>query len=479
MIPALLSALLVATPAPSAPSANEDVVTPWVHSRAEDLETYLESRVTGRPIPAGQMWRSRPVALRVPDFSPPPSLAPLVRAVRPGVVNISTVNAPNVADGPGPASRSLGSGFIISADGYVVTNNHVIQRAAQIKVKLADGREFLADVVGSDPTTDVALLKLMGSVGELPFTYLGDSDALEVGDWVLAIGNPFGLNHSVAQGIISAKERMLGVGMFDDFLQTDALINPGNSGGPVFNMRGEVVGVASAIVSQAQGLGFAVPINMVKDLLPNLRVNGRLQRGWLGVTIDEEHAEGGATGAVVKDVYKGSPAALAGVAPGDRVLAVNGHGVETYLQLLRRVALLAPGSDVKLTVERAAKKREIMVKLAEQPAPETLVQSGPGYAPELGLVVRDVTTEVSRALGYDPKSGALIVGILPGGGAERAGLRAGDLVLAMGGRRVVDTATFRSALDQLLESNDTGQLVLRVQRGDALADVPVQLTQPE
>jgi len=226
-------------------------------------------------------------------------------------------------------------------------------------------------VVGHDSATDVALLKIRGPGKELPFTRLGDSDRLQVGDWVLAIGNPFGLDHSVSHGMISAKERIIGVGAFDDFIQTDALINPGNSGGPLFNMRGEVVGVNTAIVSQAQGIGFAVPINMVKDLLPNLLENGRLARGWLGLVVQEEGPAAGEKGAVVQSVFKASPAAHAGLAAGDRVTAVNGRPVEGYLRFMRRVAILAPGTVVRLTVQRGGggRPQELAVTLGERPAP--------------------------------------------------------------------------------------------------------------
>src|SRR5262249_41184627 len=248
---------------------------------------------------------------------PPTSLGPLVKAVRPGVVNVSTSNE--------GSTRSLGSGFVITPDGLVVTNNHVIERAQQIRVRLADGRELDAALVGRAPSTALALLRLKGpGVGALPTVYLGDSDQLEVGDWVVAIGNPFGLDTSVTHGIISARERVIGVGPFDDFIQTNALINPGNSGGPLFNMKGEVVGVCTAIVTQAQGIGFALPINLVKDLLPNLLENGRPERGWLGVNIQEvDDATGKA--AVIIDVYKDSPAAKAGLMSGDRVISVGGR----------------------------------------------------------------------------------------------------------------------------------------------------------
>jgi len=353
-------------------SADAADVERWVRARATEHRAYLDqlsARLTAEGTP---LWRERvPGEPPLPDFAPPSSLAPLIRAVRDGVVNIS---AEGTSDGAEQPRRSLGSGFVLTPDGYLVTNNHVIERAQNVRVALSDGRELNADVVGKDSATDVALLKIRGAVKDLPFTRLGDSDRLQVGDWVVAIGNPFGLDHSVSHGMISAKERVIGVGAFDDFIQTDALINPGNSGGPLFNMRGEVVGVNTAIVSQGQGIGFAVPINMVKDLLPNLLENGRLARGWLGIVVQEEGAAAGEKGAVVQTVFRASPAAKAGMVPGDRVTAVNGHPVEGYLRFMRRVAILAPGTVVRLTVQHGGggKSQELSVTLGERPAPNSL-----------------------------------------------------------------------------------------------------------
>ena len=367
-MPRLAAALALLALNATADSAD---VERWVRARAAEHRAYLDqlgARLTAEGTP---LWRERvPGEPPLPDFTPPNSLAPLIRAVRDGVVNI---HAEESADGAVQPRRSLGSGFILTPDGYVVTNNHVVERAQIVHAALADGRELPADVVGKDAATDVALLKIRGPVKDLPFTRLGDSDRLQVGDWVVAIGNPFGLDHSVSHGMISAKERVIGVGTFDDFIQTDALINPGNSGGPLFNMRGEVVGVNTAIVSQGQGIGFAVPINMVKDLLPNLLENGRLARGWLGIVVQEEGAAAGEKGAVVQTVFRASPAAKAGMVPGDRVTAVNGHAVEGYLRFMRRVAILAPGTQVRLTVQRGGgKSQEMSVTLEERPPPSSL-----------------------------------------------------------------------------------------------------------
>ena len=275
-------------------------------------------------------------------------------------------------------------------------------------------RSFDAELVGSDPDTDLALLRVLDGI-ELPSVVLGDSDRLEVGDWVVAIGNPFGLDRSVSHGLISAKERVLGVGPLDDFIQTDALINPGNSGGPLFNMRGEVVGVNSAVISHAQGIGFAVPINMVKDLLPNLMDNGHVERGWLGMTVVEEP---GKHSAQVIDVYPGGPAAAAGLRASDRVTTINGRPVDSYLQLLRKISLLSPGTLVKMGVQRGSAAREFTARVAERPVRPP--SPGPGEGDPgagldaLGLAVSDLDADAARRLGARSPFGAWVVQVNPG-----------------------------------------------------------------
>lgn len=462
----------------------------WWEERTQAPRAFLSkaSQDSGHAAPdkAAVLWRERPRGepSGLPAFVPPTSLAPLIRQVRSAVVNISTVSVDKAAGTPGAAplegdeaARSVGSGFIISPDGHVVTNNHVVDRARQITVRLSDGRELAAEVVGKDPSTDLALLRLKDKkLTDLPFVYLGDSDALEVGDWVVAIGNPFGLDHSVSHGMISAKERVIGVGVFDDFIQTDALINPGNSGGPLFNMRGEVVGVNTAVVSRGQGIGFAVPVNMVKDLLPNLQVNGRLARGWLGVVIREQPIGNtpGSRGAVVQEVYRGSPAAMAGLRPGDRVLSVNDRPIESYLQLLRRVAILAPGSEAVLSVLRGSGTREqkLRVKLSERPAPEVLkVLSSTDVSVPLGLLVQDITAEVARTTGFAAGTGAYVAGILPGSPAEEAGLKAGDLITEVNRRRVSDQQSYQAVIEVAPAGKD---VLVRYQRGEVVRYVAVR-----
>jgi len=469
---ALVGALMVSTSALPQASGAPDGGLPRGSS---------SGRVSSRPgatkpaSKAAPLWRELPPGQgTIPSFIPPSSLSPLIRAVSRTVVNIST----EVSD-PENTTRAidsaLGSGLLIAPEGYVVTNSHVVEKATTIRVKLSDGREFMAEVIGRDSSTDIALLKLRDVTSDLPFGYLGDSDRLNVGDWVVAIGNPFGLEQSVSQGIISAKERVLGVGVFDDFLQTDALINPGNSGGPLFNMRGEVVGVNTAVVSQAQGIGFAVPINMVKDLLPNLKVNGHLARGWLGINVQEDLAEGEAPhkgDAVITDVFASSPAAAAGLRPGDRVLAVNGHPVESYLQLLRRVAILAPGSEARLTIQRGKTSREVSVKMGERPAPEAAPVARSGSATDKwGLVVQDLSDSVARSLGLTAFCGVLVSGVVPSSPAEKAGIKAGDIINEVNRLKVQDMVSFKAALASAQAGQD---LLVRFQRGDSNRYVAVR-----
>lgn len=433
--------------------ARADEVSEWVRQKVRDQRAAVE-RV--EPTKGGVLWKEGPSRPLIPGFIPPTSLAPLVRAVRPAVVNVSTQN--------GGASGTLGSGFIINAEGLVVTNNHVVDRAEAIEVRLADGRQFDATVVGRDPSTDLALLRLEGA-SKLPIVTMGDSDLLEVGDWIVAIGNPFGLELSVTHGLISARERVLGLGPWDDFIQTNALINPGNSGGPLFDMRGEVVGVTTAIVSEGQGIGFAVPINLVKDLLPNLLDNGRPERGWLGVRLEEV-----ADAVVIVDVVKDSPAEVAGLRAGDRITRVQGRPVERYLRLLRRIALLAPGTDVHIELVRAGKTLELTAALANRPSEEALkAMASDGRIDALGVAVRPVDPALAQKLKV---AGALRVEVvIPGSPAERAAVQVGDVVLEANRRPALSIADLATALAETPRGDN---VLLKLQRGDAVRYLAVR-----
>ncbi len=439
----------------------------------------------------------------IPDgFSPLPSLAPLVKTLKPAVVSVSTskvvrtsrrggsdpmeeffrrfMGEPNQrSDGPAGRERvmprSMGSGFILHESGLLLTNNHVIEGADQIDVKLADGREFKAEVIGTDPKTDVALLRIQDAK-DLPSVFLGDSDAAEVGDWVVAIGNPFGLSHSVSMGIVSAKERFIGAGPYDDFIQTDAAINPGNSGGPLFNSRGEVIGVNTAIVAQGQGIGFAVPINLVKALVPQLEEKGKVSRGWLGVATQDVTAEiakgldlAKPHGALVADVIAGSPAEAAGVQPGDVIIQVDGKAIDNYAQLSRTVALLSPGQQAKMVVIRNGKTSNLVARIAERDDDRVILARG-GARPEageedptLGISVGELTPEVARSLRMSRPSGVLVVDVQRDSPAGRAGVVAGDVLLEINRRPVRSIAEYREAA----RSRSAGDMVLlRLQRGD-------------
>ena len=325
----------------------------------------------------------------------PESFAPLVKAEKASVVNISTRQVIKVQQqspfgdpqmdeffyrffgGQRPpreqVRQSLGSGFVISADGYILTNNHVVDKAKDIKVAFADGRVLEAKLIGRSPEIDIALIKVEAS--GLPAVKLGDSDVLEVGDWVMAIGNPFGLSHTVTAGIVSAKGRVIGVGPYDNLIQTDAAINPGNSGGPLFNTKGEVVGINTIIIATGQNLGFAVPINMVKEVLPSVKAKGRPDMGWLGVdaqSLTPEIAEAlGMTepvGAIVRSVVKGSPAEKAGLLRGDVIVEMDGKKILDPAELPRMVAFGHIGKTVTFKVLRQGKSLE--VKAVVEPRPE-------------------------------------------------------------------------------------------------------------
>ena len=311
----------------------------------------------------------------------PFSFAPLVKKFVPAVVNISVIEQDE--GGPAGARERLrakreptlgaGSGFIVDASGIIVTNTHVVGHANRISVTLADGTELLAKLIGTDELTDIAVIRVT-SPTPLPYVQWGDSRVVEVGDWILAAGNPFGVGISVTAGIVSARGRDIGAGPFDDFLQIDAPINPGNSGGPTFNMEGQVIAVNTAIVSPtggSVGIGFAVPSEMAEKIVADLRDKGRIDRGWLGVSVNDtpgNRSGRGNTGVAIANIDRAGPAGRAGLKPGDVVLAVNGDRVNTAQGLIKAVAATAPGNAVKLTVRRAGQTIELPVIVGRRPA---------------------------------------------------------------------------------------------------------------
>ena len=333
--------------------------------------------------------------------------------------------------------QGIGSGFIISPQGLALTNNHVVEGAVSIRVKLDDGRSFEAEILGRDPLTDVALLKLKSNPTNLPVAKLGDSDSLRVGEWVVAIGNPFGLASSVSAGIISARARNIGAGPYDEFLQTDAAINPGNSGGPLFNMRGEVVGINTAIIGGGSGIGFAVPSNLAKGL---------------GLPMGE--------GALVAEVTQDSPAETAGLKADDVIVAIDGDKVASSGELTRKVALKSPGTTSTLTLYRGGKKEDRKVTLGTRPDIEGLGLKGRSSVSDdarqekLGLSLQDVSSALAAQRNLP--QGALIAEVKPGAVAYRADLRPGMVVVEVGGKAIRSAAELRRAL----ANAKTGSVVL-------------------
>jgi serine protease Do len=359
--------------------------------------------------------------------------------------------------------RGLGSGFIVSADGVILTANHVVQSADKVRVRLFDDRELSAEIVGTDPKTDVAVLRVKTD-DPLPTVTLGDSDDLRVGDWVVALGNPFGegLRGTVTAGIISAKGRSrIGLADYEDFIQTDAAINPGNSGGPLVNLRGEVVGVNTAIASRTggyQGVGFAVPIDMAARIKDAILSDGRVVRGWLGIyvgdlseSLREAFQVPGKGGALVQQVVKDSPAETAGLKDGDILLELDGRPLVDGRDLRFAVAEMRPGARVELLVLRDGERRTVAVELGELDSEELAGREPAADDPSgrLGFVVEDVTRDVRRELGLDGDvEGVVVTEVEPGSLAEDEGLRQGDVILEVDRRTTADLETFRDAVEK-------------------------------
>jgi serine protease Do len=430
----------------------------------------------------------------------PGSFADLTEELSPAVVNISTAKVIKEGEAQHPfggedspfrdffgdeffkrffgdrpqrpfKKRSLGSGFIINSDGFIITNNHVVAEADEVVVILEEGDEYPAKVLGTDEKTDIALIKIEPKNG-LPTCRLGDSDKARVGDWVLAIGNPFGLGHTVTAGIISAKGRELGAGAYDDFIQTDAAINPGNSGGPLFDTAGNVVGINSAIYSRSggnQGIGFAIPINLAKSIVSQLEDKGSVTRAWLGVLIQQITPEiqeslelKGREGALVADVVKGGPADKAGIERGDVIIRFNGQKVESQHELPTMVAYLPVGTEVKVVFLRDGKEKTVEVALEEMT--DEAVASGPvgkdeEMKEELGFTAQNLTPEIVEQLDLDSVDGASVE---PGSPAAEAGLRRGDVVLEVDRRKIENVVVLSETLEK---AKDKTSVLFLVNRG--------------
>lgn len=410
----------------------------------------------------------------------PDSFASIVKKERQKVVHISTsaiVKGNNFQRNPFfdrffpdmPKERrqsALGSGFIISEDGYIVTNNHVVEKADKIRVTLYDEREFDAEVIGTDPRTDLALIKIEGS--DLPRVIMGDSEKLEIGDWVIAIGNPLGLDHSVTAGILSARGRdIFGGTAYGQFLQTDAAINPGNSGGPLFDVDGEVIGINTAIVAGGQGLGFAIPINLAKKVIKQLKATGKVQRGWFGVGIqdvDRSLAESfglpkGLRGVAITSVLDGSPADKAGIQEGDIILEVNDHPLRKATQLQQFVAETAPEETIRVKLFRNGKT--IHAKVTVGLAPVRAERNHQKDRSKFGMELAEITPQLRERLQLKNTRGVLVVNLDQTGLAWEAGLRKGDVITKVNNKVVNSLSEFQ---EQLKQNEKRKSIALLVQR---------------
>jgi serine protease Do len=422
----------------------------------------------------------------------PATFSDLAESVRPGVVNIRVVKkVQNVGfEFPGfpggefgndsPFGRffggqpqmerkqeGVGSGFVISPDGFILTNNHVVEDADQIKVKLANGTESDARVVGRDPKTDLAVIKIEG-VRDLHPLPLGSSDDLKVGSWVMAIGSPFGLEQTVTQGIVSGKGRVIGSGPYDDFIQTDASINPGNSGGPLINMKGEVIGINTAINPNGQGIGFAIPVDMARNIVPQLEKNGKVTRGWLGIGVQEmtpalEKSFGvkNNEGVLVADVYKGSPAEKAGIERGDVIVKYDGRNITDSKDLPRMVASTSVGKTVDVKLVRDGREMERNVTVGEMS--DKTESDSRSERKTLGIQVQSLTPEIARDLGLRQETGVVVTGVEPGSAAADAGLRTGDVIQEVNRKPVRSLEDFSQKVEQAKTQNN---VLFLIRRGD-------------
>lgn len=461
----------------------------------------------------GKIWKEGPVVEEKlsQNFNPQQSFAPLIKKLKPAVVNIYTTQVikkkryHRFQPSPFPSPfeeffgddffekffgenfpeqqferHSLGSGFIISKDGYILTNNHVVEKATKIHIKTEGGEDYEAKVVGKDEKYDLALLKIKTKKGDTPIVSFGDSDKLEVGDWVIAIGNPFGLSHTVTAGIVSAKDRVIGAGPYDDFIQTDASINPGNSGGPLFNIRGEVVGINTAIHAAGQGIGFTVPINMAKKFIEDILTKGKITRGWLGVgiqNISEEIAKqfgaSVSSGALVTQVFPKTPAEKAGIKRGDIIVEYNGKEVKNVNDLTRLVGTTTPGEKTQITIIRGEERIKIPVQITERKEGEEVsrefLQPSEESSEEIGLVLSNIDKELARKLNIEPHKGVFVREVLQGSAADDAGIQEGDVIVEVNRQVVNSVDEFKEIIKKIIKGDSV--LILLYRNGSYLYTV--------
>ena len=426
----------------------------------------------------------------------PQSFTELAEKVRPAVVNISTTTTVRVPGHPfrhyfdpkqeGPfgdlfkrffgdipdrdfKQQSLGSGFIVDRNGYIITNNHVVDNADEIKVKLSEGKEYKAKVVGRDPKTDLALIKISSLFRDLPTLPLGDSDRVKVGEWVVAVGNPFGLEHTVTKGIISATGRVIGSGPYDSFLQTDAPINPGNSGGPLINLKGEVIGINTAIVATGQGIGFATPSNLAKRVFNQLKEKGKVVRGWVGVSIQSVNPEIAESfklkepkGALVGDVVPGGPAEAGGMQRGDVIIAFDGKEVKDASDLPKMVADTPIKKTVLVKVIREGKEVDLKVTVAEMEGEKKASRRQSAPELDLGMTVDEITPRWANEFSLKDRAGVVVIEVAPNSPAEEAGLQAGDVIKEMGRRPVRTLKDYEEGMAKMQKAKS---ILLFVSRG--------------
>ncbi len=441
----------------------------------------------------GRFWTELPESGQVAKAQMLPDFVGLAARLSPAVVNIASEGEPapsgggekkpeRLPDDPfeerGPRTKSLGSGFVVSKDGYILTNEHVVSDAQRIMVSTQDGSRYLAKLVGRDEKSDVALIKI-DPEHDLPVAPLGNSDQVKVGEWVMAIGNPFGFDHSVTVGIVSAKGRFI-PGNYDEFLQTDASINPGNSGGPLIDLRGEVVGINSAIYTRTganMGIGFAIPVNIVKAELGQLRTVGKVVRGWLGVYIQKvtpDLAESlglpAAKGALVAQVLKDGPARTAGIERGDVIIEFDGRPINDSRELPLLVGRAPIGNAATIKLIRRGKPEELRVTIT--PSRETeLARAATSGGPEhgggapFGLYVKDLSPKLARQLKLGDTSGVVISSVEPGSRADQAGLRARDIILEVNRAAVQDVSSYRREIGADGKDKKDKVVLLLIKRG--------------